>query len=272
MNIYINVTNKRPVVDGAPIIVCGNSDYTIQFAFDGEWAAHLAKTARFVFQKDGRLQYIDVPFVGSLVKVPVLSGIREVYVGVYAGDLCTTTPTKISCEKSILCGTGSEHEEPDPDVYAQIIDLINDLGAALLQEGDVVLYENPAATLDEDGVFMEVIDRNFLTAGKTYTVTINCPPCGGEKTTTCVCTVEQDGGVTSYWLDFNHYDTKIRIYEQNGAAVLHVDSPMGYAAETISLTIIGPGYGKINSQILPGETWIFELEDGSTISKQVVVK
>jgi hypothetical protein len=127
MVIKITVANKRPTVDGAPIIVCGNSDYTINFTFDAEWSAQALKTARFVFYKDGATQYQDVAFSGNTVAVPVLSGIREVYVGVYAGDLRTTTPARIPCDKSILCGTGTEHEAPDPDIYNQILAACNEL-------------------------------------------------------------------------------------------------------------------------------------------------
>lgn len=122
--ININIANKRPTVIGTPVIVCGNSGYSIQFTFDSEWDAATLKTARFVFCKDGAVQHKDVPFSSTKVFVPVLSEIREVYVGVYAEDLRTTTPAKIPCERSILCGSGTEHEDPDPDVYNQLMELI----------------------------------------------------------------------------------------------------------------------------------------------------
>lgn len=81
-------------------IVCGNSDYQIQFTFDSEWDSYTQKTARFIW----RGQYIDVDFTGNTVTVPIVSNTDKVEVGVYAGDLHTTTSASISCEKSILCG------------------------------------------------------------------------------------------------------------------------------------------------------------------------
>ena len=39
-------------------IVCGNSDYQIQFSFDKEWEAHKKKTARFEWGG----KYYDVEF------------------------------------------------------------------------------------------------------------------------------------------------------------------------------------------------------------------
>lgn len=109
-------TNMSPGVQ----IVCGNNDYTMTFSFDEEWKEHPLKTARFVYTRDGKVQYTEVVFSGTVAQVPVLSGITAVYVGVYAGELHTTTPARVLCQRSILCGGGT-HEEPSEDVYNQII-------------------------------------------------------------------------------------------------------------------------------------------------------
>lgn len=81
-------------------IICGNSDYTIQFTFDEEWDAYDTKTARFIWNG----QYKDVQFTGSTCSVPILKNTDSVTVGVYAGQLQTTTAAVIGCRKSILCG------------------------------------------------------------------------------------------------------------------------------------------------------------------------
>lgn len=121
--IQINVTNKRPVVEGTPRIVCGNSGYSIKFNFDAEWGAYSTKTARFVYARQGVWKSQDVVFTNDIVDVPVLSGITEVRVGVFAGDLVTTVPARIPCDRSILCND-TVHEEPEPDVYNQIMGLL----------------------------------------------------------------------------------------------------------------------------------------------------
>ena len=108
MDIKINIVDKRPAVIGTPVIVCGNSDYSIEFTFDSEWSSATAKTARFVYVKAGTIKFQDVQLTGNTVAVPVLAGIREVMVGVYAGDLRTTTPARIPCEYSILCPDAQE--------------------------------------------------------------------------------------------------------------------------------------------------------------------
>lgn len=114
-------TNMSPGV----VIICGNSDYTVTFSFDDEWNALPLKTARFIYTKGGRLTYTEVPFVGNEVAVPVLSDITDVFVGVYAGDLHTTTPARVLTKRSTLCGL-EPHKEPDEDVYLQVLALIEE--------------------------------------------------------------------------------------------------------------------------------------------------
>ena len=124
MNIKVDIVDKHATTLGAPVIICGNSDYSITFTFDEEWAEHDTKTARFAYVRAGVLQYTDVIFTGDTVDVPVLAEITEVRVGVFAGDLRTSTPARIPCEYSIRCGTGAP-VEPTPDVYDQIMALLN---------------------------------------------------------------------------------------------------------------------------------------------------
>lgn len=122
-NISLEITNKRAMAIGAPVIICGNSDYVLQIAFDEEWAAYSEKTARFAYWKDGEAKHQDKVFSGTECPVPKLSGIKKVLVGVFAGDLHTTTPAIIPCELSILCGAGAP-EDPPEDVYNQIMELL----------------------------------------------------------------------------------------------------------------------------------------------------
>lgn len=105
------------------IIVCGNSDYVIEFAFDSEWDGYTAKTARFVSNRG----FVDVVFDGNTVAVPILQDTTSVTVGVFSGNLKTTTPAIITCQKSILCDEGVP-ANPTPDVYSQIIEMINNGG------------------------------------------------------------------------------------------------------------------------------------------------
>lgn len=108
MNINISINNKVATVSGSPVIICGNSDYSVTFTFDSEWANLPTKQARFSWYLNGEKQFTDVTFTGNTVAVPTLSDITALYVGVFAGDLHTTTPAKIICLYSALCGSGTK--------------------------------------------------------------------------------------------------------------------------------------------------------------------
>ena len=122
--INISVENKIAEADGT-LYVCGNSDFVAKFAFDAEWEAYENKTARFCYNNS----YVDVVFTGDKCPVPIISGTYFFNIGVYAGDLHTTTPARVPCKKSILCDTGFPADPPD-DVYNQIMAKLNSLGSA----------------------------------------------------------------------------------------------------------------------------------------------
>ena len=124
-DIHITVRDKIAIGDRSRI-VCGNSDYIAIFDFDAEWDPYDTKTARFVYAEHSG-QYVDVVFTGTECPVPVLRDVIGVTVGVFSGDLHTTTPAWFECDKSILCGGGSPAAPPD-DVYNQIMELIHGLG------------------------------------------------------------------------------------------------------------------------------------------------
>lgn len=111
-NLNITVDNKVATYlqrDGE--IVCGNSDYQIIFTFDADWDAYDTKTARFIWNG----KHMDVPFAGNECQVPTIKNTDEVKVGVYAGDISTTTPATIPCKRSVLCGD-EEMYEGNPEV------------------------------------------------------------------------------------------------------------------------------------------------------------
>lgn len=105
--ISITVANKRATVEGSPVLVCNNTGDEIVFTFDDEWKGLDPKVARFVYTCDGQVLHQDVAFTGDTVEIPLLSNISYVHVGVYAGELSTTTAAYIPCLPSVLCGSGA---------------------------------------------------------------------------------------------------------------------------------------------------------------------
>lgn len=113
--------------------VCGNSDYLIRFAFDAEWDDHENKTARFVTENG----HTDVLFAGTECPMPMLSGVRWVEIGVYAGDLQTTTPAYVPVDRSILCGNAPVHPDPPEDLYNQLLERLNEIQQNTVDPEDI---------------------------------------------------------------------------------------------------------------------------------------
>ena len=117
--INISVENKIAEADGT-LYVCDNSDFVAKFAFDAEWEAYENKTARFVYNNS----YVDVVFTGNECPVPIISGTYFFNIGVYAGNLHTTTPARVPCKKSILCGSESE-SSASQEVKNKFLDVLD---------------------------------------------------------------------------------------------------------------------------------------------------
>lgn len=143
-------------------IVRDNSDYVVNFNFDGEWDADGAKTARFAFGGG----YIDVPFVGSSVNVPIMSAGRKVDIGVFAGDLSTTTPASLALLPSIR-SCGGAPAEPESSVYDKIMDMLDTLGSKTPATADTLgmIKVGKNLSITEDGTLSA--DASGGGSGKT---------------------------------------------------------------------------------------------------------
>ena len=124
---YINITVRGKIAraEGRARVVCGNSDYAVRFDFDAEWSEYAVKTARFVTE-DG--SYTDVQFEGSDCTIPILRNTRTLLVGVFAGNLRTTTAALIHAVPCITDPDGTP-ADPTPDVYAQLMERFNAMEA-----------------------------------------------------------------------------------------------------------------------------------------------
>lgn len=146
--IKVEVKKKVATAPTDAVIVCGNSDYTIVFQFDDEWDGRVAKTARFKYFTDAGHKHIDVPFTGDSVEVPVLANTRKVEVGVFAGDLASTTGATFRCEPCIRCGSDAP-AAPESNVYDEIMESINS-GALQGPPGD-----------DGDSAYQVAVNNGF---------------------------------------------------------------------------------------------------------------
>lgn len=155
--IHITVRDRVPTITAGEDVISHNSDYVAEFEFDEEWQDKV-KTVYFVCE-DG--SYEAVVMSGNSCGVPMLDGEhRRIFVGVQAGAaekpsiLKTTRPCCLKVKDSIADYLGQPIPDPTPDVYEQIIAMLNNLTAPTWDS----VQNKPFSTLgrglavDENGV------------------------------------------------------------------------------------------------------------------------
>lgn len=142
-NIQITVRDKIAHVQGSPVIVCGNSDYTVTFDLDNEFAEYNEKTLRVVFRDKGITKHYDVLFTGQMVALPPVYCVNQIAVGLCAGDVISTTFVIIPCHY----GDVSQHADPPADVYDQLLSYL----AALQNGSNAAVTAVPLANLADGG-------------------------------------------------------------------------------------------------------------------------
>ena len=173
--IEISVQNLVAWQTNSTDYVCGNSEFVVGFVFDREWNELETKTARFIHGGE----HTDIVFTGTECKVPKILNVKSMEVGVFSGDLHTTTPAVVHCRKSILCKSGTP-ADPTPDVYAQIMEFLNN-GVSEEQIAKAVadyLEKHPISTdpniLTRD---VELLAANWVTESEekhSQVVSIDC--------------------------------------------------------------------------------------------------
>lgn len=129
--IDIAIQGKKALV-GGQCVVDSNTDYTVRFTFSPEWEEYALKTMRVSYHPGGT--YTDVPFSCDTAALPqIASGVEQLAVGVYSGDLVASMAGYIRVLPSILKG-GEPHPAPAEDIYNQIVELIES-GAVRGPEG-----------------------------------------------------------------------------------------------------------------------------------------
>lgn len=175
----INITVKGKVASSdTKTIVNGNSDYTVNWVLDGEWADYDTKTMR-VRHYDGTV--IDCIFTGCSCSLPIITETCMIEIGLFAGNLITSTPVTISCTRCIMDDEGPV-KDPMPDVYAQIMERLDSLDGIAPATSDklgvVKIGDNLKIT--EDGVLSvdtaEAVEQDNtkpVTSAAVYTAKSN---------------------------------------------------------------------------------------------------
>lgn len=173
--IHITVRSRVPTITDGEEVISHNSDYVIEFDFDEEWTDNY-KTVYFVCE-DGSHQPVVIN--GNACPVPVLNGEhRRIFVGVQAGAakkpsvLKTTRPCCLKVRDSIADLLGQPIPDPTPDVYQQIMALLEDI-----KQGEVSPEDIQKAVdkyLDENPVRVDIATSEkagIVTVGKNLSIT-----------------------------------------------------------------------------------------------------
>lgn len=159
MILYVDVANKIATFQKrGGRIVCGNNDYQIKFSFDSEWDGYPEKTVRFIWGG----HYTDVDIKSDVCPVPILYDTTEVEVGVYAGELKTTTSAFIGCDRSILCEFAKPSEENDRNYVNEAkVEADRAEAAVVKAEEAAALAEEAAgrAEIEGGGISVQVDNR-----------------------------------------------------------------------------------------------------------------
>ena len=129
--IHIAVENGVASQTDGTVYICGSGDFTAVFAFGEQWQAEDLKTARFQTEST----YQDVLFRGMSCPVPVFTNARKLEVGVFSGNLRTTTPARIALREGIRSAWGPP-EDPSPSLYDQLLETLEDTGLRLEEVRD----------------------------------------------------------------------------------------------------------------------------------------
>ena len=92
----ITVRNKIATTTDPTTVVNGNNDYTVVFDFDSEWDSLSSKTAMFVYGREEQ-KYKTVTFTGNSCVMPALYNTGYVLIGVFAGNIKTTSAAYVKC-------------------------------------------------------------------------------------------------------------------------------------------------------------------------------
>lgn len=143
--INVTVRNRIATAQRWQCIICGNSDYIVDFDLDDEWNDMPNKVAVFVINARGNIRHERVLFDGSTCGIPVLRGVNMVDIGIEAGDIRTTTPAHVKCEACITDRAGMP-QEPENNVYGQILAMTTDIAQAVIAASEQAESAQTAAS------------------------------------------------------------------------------------------------------------------------------
>lgn len=130
--IHVTVRNGAAFQTDHSAYTAGDGESWVVFHMEDDWSGYPAKIARFQSENG----YQDVMFRGEKCHIPVFTYAQKLEVGLYAGNLRTTTPARIFVRPGIRSAWGPP-PDPEPNVFDQLLDRFGetDLEMENLEDG-----------------------------------------------------------------------------------------------------------------------------------------
>lgn len=240
----ITIRNKR--ASGTGTIVCGNSDYTVLWDLDEEWASFDTKTMR-VQLPDGTHQ--DVVFTGNSAGLPVQNTAGWVSIGLFAGDVHTSRGADFRVLDAITTA-GGPPAAPAKDVYAQVMAKLNQLSD--VTAANVAAAMGLSGLAADDQIMVSAVDTDGKPTGwrKKYRDMLNVRDFGakGDSTTDDTAAIQaaldaaSTRGISAVLFPTGTYKVSATTADNNFFAALTVHSGQRLLFDAATLQLTANGY------------------------------
>lgn len=240
----ITIRNKR--ASGTGTIVCGNSDYTVLWDLDEEWASFDTKTMR-VQLPDGTHQ--DVVFTGNSAALPVQNTAGWVSIGLFAGDVHTSRGADFRVLDAITTA-GGPPAAPAKDVYAQVMAKLNQLSD--VTAANVAAAMGLSGLAADDQIMVSAVDADGKPTGwrKKYRDMLNVRDFGakGDSTTDDTAAIQaaldaaSTRGISVVLFPTGTYKVSATTADNNFFAALTVHSGQRLLFDAATLQLTANGY------------------------------
>lgn len=240
----ITIRNKR--ASGTGTIVCGNSDYTVLWDLDEEWASFDTKTMR-VQLPDGTHQ--DVVFTGNSAGLPVQNTAGWVSIGLFAGDVHTSRGADFRVLDAITTA-GGPPAAPAKDVYAQVMAKLNQLSD--VTAANVAAAMGLSGLAADDQIMVSSVDADGKPTGwrKKYRDMLNVRDFGakGDGTTDDTAAIQaaldaaSTRGISAVLFPTGTYKVSATTADNNFFAALTVHSGQRLLFDAATLQLTANGY------------------------------
>ena len=240
----ITIRNKR--ASGTGTIVCGNSDYTVLWDLDEEWASFDTKTMR-VQLPDGTHQ--DVVFTGNSAGLPVQNTAGWVSIGLFAGDVHTSRGADFRVLDAITTA-GGPPAAPAKDVYAQVMAKLNQLSD--VTAANVAAAMGLSGLAADDQIMVSAVDADGKPTGwrKKYRDMLNVRDFGakGDGVTDDTAAIQaaldaaSTRGISAVLFPTGTYKVSATTADNNFFAALTVHSGQRLLFDAATLQLTANGY------------------------------